>query len=458
LSNEQRTFERYSMASDETPQQRIAKLTKINEALMKRVERSMDHQANAYSLFQTAIGLETQVRSRTEELKRALIELERTNEQLVIARDASERANRVKTRFFTAVGHDLLQPLHAARISLSAISATTTQPEHTRILNQIDHALSTVDALLATILDLSKLEEGMLKPSLRAVPLDDLFRSLVLDLEPLAEEKGLELRYRPTNAAVVSDPLMLRRILQNLLANAVQYTRKGGVLVGARVRQDHVRIDVWDTGPGIAAEERQNIFEEFQRGAASEHAATGGFGLGLSIVKRMANALEHPIDLRSREGRGTCISVDAPLAAPGEANIAPPFIEIVQPYDFSGITVTVIYDDLAVGEAMTQLLTQWGCSVHIGTKLDDVARMLDDGVSPAIILADYHLENGACGLEAVARMRSACEDLLPAIVISADKTDAVLAKVQNAGCEFLSKPAKPAELRALMHHLLRRCA
>ena len=215
-------------------ERRIIKLAKINAALMQRVERSMEQQANAFSLFQTAIGLEAQVRIRTEELKNALDRLEQTNDELVIARDASDRANRVKTRFFTAVGHDLLQPLHAARLSLSALGGGAAAGTNTRLIGQIDNALDSIEELLKTILDLSKLEAGALTPALQAVPLTSLFHALISDIEPIAREKGLILTMRDTSAAVTSDPLMLRRMLQNLLVNAVRYSERGEVKLGGK--------------------------------------------------------------------------------------------------------------------------------------------------------------------------------------------------------------------------------
>jgi two-component system, sensor histidine kinase len=201
----------------ETAKRQLVKLRKINTVLMQRVERSMEQQANAYSLFQTAIGLEGQVRVRTDELKNALTRLEGINNELVAARDSSERANRFKTRFFTAVGHDLLQPLHAARLSLSGLTEDETPAAERTIAHQIDNALSTVEELLRTILDISRLEAGVIKPDLRPVALADLFDSLISSLSPLAVSKNLFLTARPTDAAVFSDPVMLRRILQNLL-------------------------------------------------------------------------------------------------------------------------------------------------------------------------------------------------------------------------------------------------
>ncbi len=434
----------------------IRKLNKINLALMQRVERSMDQQANAYSLFQTAIGLESQIRRRTDELHHALSKLELANAELCIARDEAERANRVKTRFFTAVGHDLLQPLHAARLTISELADVQETPDGLRLSSNISAALTTIEDLLTSILDLSKLEAGGFVPKFQPVALGDVFAQLAMSSEPIARRKGVELRWRPTALGVMSDPLMLRRMLQNLLANATRYTERGGLLLAARQRGRHVSIEVWDTGPGIAASERERIFEEFQRGAAYERAGATGFGLGLSIVKRMSEALDHPLHLRSHIGRGSCFSLLAPraeLPASTETiGTAPAALA-----HLNGQPLIVIDNDLDVLAAMQTLLHRWGADVRLARDLDDISEVLGDAsFRPAIILADYQLDNGVTGLEAVARIRLAAGHDVPAIVITADRREATAAAAARAGCELLHKPIRPAELRALMQHMIKK--
>jgi signal transduction histidine kinase/CheY-like chemotaxis protein len=437
-------------------ERRLAKLTKINTALMQRVERSMDQQANAYSLFQTAITLEGQVRARTEELKNALSRIERTNDELKTARDASERANRFKTRFFTAVGHDLLQPLHAARLSVSALTEPGSTPHQRRLTERIEHALTTIEDLLRSILDISKLEAGVVTPSLRPVSIDEMFVSLALDIEPLARAKNIALTWRPSRLMVTSDPLMLRRIVQNLVTNAVQYTDKGGVKLAARRRDDLVRIEVWDTGPGIPTAERNMIFEEFRRGPTSDRAAAGGFGLGLSIVRRMAEALDHPLELCSKMGSGSRFSISAPLSGIAEE----PRMPIVQPsfrsYGMTGVKVAVIDNEPAVLEAMQALLDSWACDVRLAMSLADIDNLIAEAsFRPNIVIADFHLNGGTCGLDAVETLRTAMGDHgLPAVVVTADRSPDVADRTRAAGCELLLKPVKPAELRSLILHLL----
>jgi signal transduction histidine kinase len=439
----------------EVLERQVAKLVKINTALMQRVEKSMDQQANAYSLFQTAIALEEQVRVRTEELKNALSSLERTNDELMSARDASEQANRFKTRFFTAVGHDLLQPLHAARLSASALAETEREVDYERLGNRIEHALTTIEELLKSILDISKLEAGAITPSLQPLRLEQLFSSLVLDIGPLARSKGLDLTWRRNAFAVMSDPLMLRRILQNLLANAVQYTEQGAIMLAARRRGLDVRIEVWDTGPGIPEAERQLIFEEFQRGPAAHRLDIGGFGLGLAIVKRMADALQHPINICSRVGHGTLFMVSTPFAAIVDERTMPGSkAGCGRPYGLAGTKILVVDNDVTVLDAMQTLLERWSCEACAVPDLAALHTLISEGFRPEIVLADYHLNNGESGLDAVERLRSDVDPRLPAVVVTADHSPAIANTVHAAGCEILLKPVKPAELRALMVHLL----
>jgi two-component system, sensor histidine kinase len=439
---------------------RIQKLTKINSALMQRVERSMDQQANAFSLFQTAIGLENQIRARTEELKSALSNLERANEELKGARDTAERANRFKTRFFTAVGHDLLQPLHAARLSLAELADVEQAAEGQRLTASISRALTTIEDLLTSILDISKLDAGVFVPSFQPVALGDMFEQLAASIEPIVKKKGLTFKWQPTEALIHSDPQMLRRVLQNLLANATNYTSKGGLLLAARRRGQMMRIEVWDTGPGISFTERERIFEEFQRGAASELAGRTGFGLGLSIVKRMSEALSHPLEFCSRVGHGTMFSISADYAGSTSmesrttAETFPAPAQGLQ--GLQGLPLIVIDNDLSVLEAMQSLLNRWGCDVRLARNQDDVAEILGDATfRPAIILADYHLDHGVSGLEVVATIRRSLDQNLPAILITADRTPGTANAATEKGLEVMHKPVRPAELRALIQHLLR---
>ena len=445
-------------SSSQDLSRKLEKLNKINAALIERVERSVEQQGNAYSLFTAAIGLENQVRQRTDELQEALERLETSNEALVAARDEAERANEAKTRFFTAVGHDLLQPLHAARLTVSALGESNEISENRKLADQIDHALSSVEDLLRTMLDITKIETGVTQPSPRPMSLSDLFESLDVDFTPIVAEKGLTLTVNPNGFDVVSDPPMLRRILQNLLSNAARFTNAGQVSLHAERHGEEVRIKVTDTGPGIQEHDRDRIFEEFQSGSNERPARDGGFGLGLFIVKRMAHALNHLVTLESKPGIGSTFILHVPFAGETSGSIDKAKQAVIRKaqYGFADVHVMVIENDLNIIAATTTLLDQWNCRTFSATDL----RQIDDYVAtaeqpPAIILADYHLEDDECGLTGVARLRSAWNTQIPAIVITADHGTQSAAAVKAAGCELLCKPIRPAELRALMQHLLK---
>ncbi|MDE2578806.1 MAG: hybrid sensor histidine kinase/response regulator [Hyphomicrobiales bacterium] len=439
------------------PEDIVARLIKINAALVERLENRIDQQASAFSLFQTAIGLEGQVRERTMELKKALTDLEQSNVALVSAKDAAEKANLSKTRFLAAAGHDLLQPLYAAQLSISTLAEVQTRDENGALCRQIERALSTIEAYLRSILDISKLDAGVVTPDFESVGLSDMFQSLDGDFRGLAEKRGLKLRFRATKLAVESDPILLRRILQNLVSNALRYTARGGVLIAARTRGANVRIDVLDTGVGVQETEKEKIFEEFHRSAVATQDTGEGLGLGLSIVRRMSSALGHTIDMRSHPGRGSRFSViatAADVAAPKGADLAM-IDSFVRANALAGRTLLLIENDVDVLAATKGLLMQWGAHVLTARDLAGVRAVFAKAVvAPEAVVADYHLDHGETGLQAIALARSLARHDIPSVIVTADQSDAALADARAAGYEMLRKPVKPAQLRAVLTHLI----
>lgn len=439
---------------------RIEKLEKINAALMERVERSMDQQGNAFSLFQTAIGLEGQVRRRTDELAATLRRLEMSNRALSGAKEVAEYASRSKTRFVAAASHDVLQPLNAANLSISALAELQTTEQGQRLARQVQQSLATMDELLRTLLDISRLDSGALKPEVASVPLNAILASLSSDFEPIAAARGLRIRIRPTSAYVLSDPTMLRRILLNVISNAIRYTAKGGVVVGARRRGAALRIDVADTGIGIPPDQHEAIFEEFHRGAivaSGDLAHQAGSGLGLSIVMRMVSALGHQISFTSVEGRGTVFRIHVPLGKAPEQPEKATDLSPLRPASNSlfGTNVLVVENDRSVMEAMTTLLESWRCSVRLACQTEEALELLGDAVwTPDIILADQHLDGGDLGFDTVEQARRQMQRQIPAVIITADASDDLAAQAHQHGIELMRKPLRPAELRALMTHLI----
>jgi signal transduction histidine kinase len=432
------------------------KLKKINAALISRVERSMDQQANAFSLFETAIALDNRVLERTRQLQEALRSIERSNDDLLRAKQQAEAASSLKSSVLISVTHDLLQPLNAARLTLSTLSEMDIPGQGAALIGQVDRSLLTLEDLLRTLLDISKLDAGVLKPDIRPITVASLFEPLRQEFAPVAAKRGVALRILPSPYAVVSDPLMMRRILQNLLSNALRYTQKGGVLMGCRPRGDRLCIQVHDTGPGIPEAQQQAIFVEFQRGESSD-GDQAGFGLGLSIVHRFATELGHDIQLNSRLGRGSTFSITLPRAKSEDVVEAG---REVQHLDFrynvlEGRKVLLIENDPSSAEAMAALLEKWGCDVATTTSATDAMDNIGAlGEPPDAIIADLHLDHGENGLDAVNSIREQIKIDVPAIIVTADYSTEAEREAAVYGLELLRKPIKPAEMRSLLSFLL----
>ncbi len=437
----------------------IDKLKKINAALISRVERSMDQQGNAFTLFQTAITLENRVRSRTEELRSTLHRLEESNLDLVAAKESAELANLSKTRFLAAASHDVLQPLNAAHLSVSALAEIQTSEEGQKLVRQVVRSLESMEDLLHTLLDISKLDAGVVKPDVTDVALEPLFSSIQSDFQPLAARKGISLKFRAGANVVRSDRTLLRRILQNIVSNAVRYTRSGGVLVGARRRGTTIRIEVIDTGCGIPEDQREAVFEEFHRGpvALDTEMSGGGLGLGLSIVRRMAEALSHPISFSSQVGRGTSFRLQVPAVAvsPAEAAVALAEAERPRGYGLFGTKVLLIENSPDVTEAMTTLLERWQCVVRPAASLSEaLAELGDTQWIPDVIIADQHLDDGDLGSLTIEAARLHLRRNTPALIVTGDASADLVQAARASGIELMRKPVKPAQLRALLAHLL----
>ncbi|WP_298725814.1 NahK/ErcS family hybrid sensor histidine kinase/response regulator [uncultured Ferrovibrio sp.] len=392
-------------------------------------------------------GLERRVAERTAELQLAVQELEHS-------RADAEAANLGKTRFLAAASHDLLQPLHAARLFTAALAER--EPDNP-LVSKIDHGLGAVEALLDALLDISKLDAGQVKPEVRPVALGPLLDSLTAAFAPLAARNGVTLRLVPTSATISTDPSLLRRVLQNFVANAIRYTRADRsdrrVLIGCRRVGNAVRIEVCDNGPGIPDDKREVIFQEFARLNHGGDAAERGLGLGLAIVERIARKLESPIGLRSRVGHGSIFSITVPRAAvePVQPAVSPSVPDVITG-SLSGSFMLCIENEAGVREAMTTLLEGWSCTVAAVDSVEAARQeVAAAGRSPDVILADLHLDEGAPdGLEAIALLRRDWGQRIPAILITADRSQDMRQRAAAMGVDVLHKPVRPAALRALI--------
>jgi signal transduction histidine kinase len=437
-------------------QRETAKLKKISAALMSRVERSMDQQLNAFSLFETAIALDRQVRDRTTQLREALHSIERANEGLYRAKQQAEAASSLKSSVLISVTHDLLQPLNAARLTLSALAEMMEAQQAGLLIDQVDRSLVTLEDLLRSLLEIAKLDAGALRPDVRPLALTPLFEQLRNEFAPLAARQGLSLRIRNSPLAVSSDAMMLRRILQNLLANAIRYTRSGGVVMGCRRRDGRICVQVSDTGPGIAQTQQEAIFREFQRGEASA-TDQAGFGLGLSIVRRFATVLGHEVRLSSQVGKGSTFVLELEPADLAEVSdeVHETKLSERQYGGLEGAKILLVENDPSGSEAMAALLEGWGCDVATTrSAADALLRLSELGGAPDAVIADLHLDHGESGLAAIADIRQHLKLDVPAMIITADYSEKAAKQASLSGLEILKKPIKPAEMRALLSFLL----
>ena len=375
---------------------------------------------------------------------------------LADATAAAENANRYKTRFVAAAVHDLLQPLNAARMFLSALRGRLGDAEAQAVAGHAENALVAQESILNSLLDIARLEAGSMQTQVRDFRLDPLLEALGHEFGILAGSRGLSLRRIPTGAVVRSDEALLRRILQNFLSNAIRYTRDGRILLGCRRDGDAIRIEVHDQGPGIPDSLQDEVFEEFRRlddGVASDR----GAGLGLATVERIGRLLGHPIGLRSQLGRGSVFSVTVPC---GDATIAEVATGVAASdanaeSSLRGCRVWCIDDDPRVCEATRALLERWDCDVALAAGAGDASAAARSGHAPDLLLLDVHLS----GIEGPALYPRLCErwGTAPAVVlVTAERDPAVRDLAREQGWGFLTKPVRPPALRALMTQLLLR--
>ncbi|WP_112663780.1 PAS domain-containing hybrid sensor histidine kinase/response regulator [Microvirga flavescens] len=386
--------------------------------------------------------LEQRVKERTEELTRL-------NEALLSAKAEAEEANLSKTRFLAAASHDILQPLNAARLYATSLVERDKEAGDVALAENIDASLDAVEEILTALLDISRLDTGAMKPQWSSFRIDELFRQLQREFGPVAREKGLELTFVPSSLTVRSDRRLLRRILQNLVSNAIKYTPEGRVLVGGRRRGGRLILEVWDTGLGIPPSKQRIVFREFQRLDQGAKAARG-LGLGLSIVERVCRVLGHHLSLQSTAGRGSVFRLDVPIVAALPASAAAPEPPKAPVTQLSGLRILAIDNEPAILEGMRLLLTGWGCEVWTASDLEGAQKIIrDHKEGPEAFIADYHLDEGD-GLEAIKALRWKTQVDTPAVLVTADRTPAVRDAAAEMNVHILNKPLKPAALRALL--------
>ncbi|WP_448202703.1 ATP-binding protein [Azospirillum sp. sgz302134] len=378
-------------------------------------------------------------------------------EALQAALEEAQSANATKARFFAAASHDLRQPVQTLFLFAHALSERLRDHPVQPLVATIQQALEGLKALIDTLLDIARLDSGTLSAEPADFPAVTLMQRLAADYAPRMAAKGLRFRLAGSPVWIRSDSVLLGRILGNLLDNALKYTDHGGVLLSCRRRGDHVRIEVWDTGPGIAPEHHDAVFEEFVQlgptGLDHNRGPGKGLGLGLSIVRRLATLLGHELMLRSRPGRGTVFSVMVPLAADGSVSLPPPPLLVAAGTDGPPLAV-MLDDDATILTALGMMLEEWGFeTISAATPEEALERIAQRRRRPDVIIADYHLPGNGTGIEAIRRIRTYCNAPVPSVVLTGDTGAERALEVGRIGSHLLRKPVPPDTLHDLIHRL-----
>jgi len=372
------------------------------------------------------------------------------------ARQAAEEANVAKSRFLAAAGHDLRQPLHALGFFVDALQEQSLPTDGRAVVANIRRSVDVMEDLFNSLLDVSRLDAGIVRPRVATIPLAPLMERVRVEYELAAHQKGLRLRVVRSSVFVRSDPVLLERILRNLVANAVRYTDRGKIILGARHRGEKVRLEVWDSGRGIPEDKHREIFQEFRQLENPHRDRRKGLGLGLAIVERLVKLLDHPLELRSRLGKGSMFAVSVPLGrreefVPGEADG-----QIVVDRDVADSLILIVDDEPDVRDSMLALLGKWRCEV---VAAESCTQMLEKLVSiqrlPDLIVSDYRLGGEENGIDVVARLREEFNAQVPALLITGDTGVEQLREAEESGLHILHKPLNPSRLRALIANLRR---
>jgi PAS domain S-box-containing protein len=404
--------------------------------------------------------LEQRVTARTDELLEAnrklqqqIAQREQVEQALRDARDAAQAANRSKDKYLAAASHDLLQPLNAARLLISTLRERDLPDVEQVLVERTHQALEGAEDLLTDLLDISKLDQAAVKPDIALYRLDELLAPLVSEFQSVAEAAGLNLRVHMGDFAVHTDLRLMTRIMRNFLSNAFRYTDQGSILLGARRRGDCLRLEVWDTGRGIAADRLESIFLEFNQLDVGRAADRKGVGLGLAIVERIAKILDYRVQVHSLPGRGSMFSIDVPISREVPLPISQVAPQSGAGNPLPGRRLLVLDNELSILESMSALLGQWGCEVVTATDEPGALKALQ-GLAPELILADFHLDHGVIGCEVVRHLREHFAQSIPAVIITADRSDQCRRSLQKLGAPLLNKPVKPGKLRAVLSQLL----
>ncbi|GAB5414888.1 MAG: PAS domain-containing hybrid sensor histidine kinase/response regulator [Congregibacter sp.] len=414
-----------------------------------------DYREVVTELEESRLELQSELASGTASLASTNAQLRQENRLRADAEGALRAANLSKTRFMSATSHDLLQPINAARLFTAALSGELAdQPKALETAEKISQSLSRAERLIGELREVARLDSGMQAPSIASFALDGLLRELYTEFLPLAESRGLQLRLRSSSLWLESDRGLVYRVMQNLLGNAIKYTPRGKVLIGVRRRRGAAELQVIDQGPGIAESDQLRVFAEFERLGRSQDGDEEGLGLGLAIVSRYSKLLELPLHLASEQGRGSVFSISVPHGEPMVEMEAVASMPAALAARLDGISVVCLDNDRRVREALEAMLSSEGGQVR--TARDRAELLLALQIEkPDVIVADYHLDEGDNGIDALAAAFDACGQRIPSVIVSADDGQAVRELAKSAGYRSLPKPVNPHRLIALIRALAR---
>lgn len=406
------------------------------------------------ALEEVNMDLENRIEARTQEIRTINKDLHaqidsrvQTEQALTLAKKEAEQANDSKTRFLALASHDILQPLNAARLYLAAVDEGSLTVSNKNNFEKLGDSLDSTVHLMSALLEIAKLEQGAMTPSPRHFNIDDILAPLQNEYAILSSEKGLSLKVRSDGQIVHSDITYLRRIIQNFVSNAVKYTDIGHVLVACRKRKHQLRIEVWDTGPGISDLEQSKIFNDFYR---IEGGDNKGVGLGLGVVKRMADLLSVRLDVHSEVGKGSRFSIEVPY---GESQQVQQKVVTGSLFEHrSAMNIIAVDDDPENLSAMASLLQKWQANYQLFDQVEAVIDYAKENGTPDVILMDYQLGHNYDGITLIKTLREIWQNDVPAILITAVRDDELKQTTKTAGIHYLSKPIKPGKLKALLNH------
>jgi signal transduction histidine kinase/CheY-like chemotaxis protein len=384
-------------------------------------------------------------------------------EQLQHKKQAAEKANAQKSRFLAAASHDLRQPLHAQMLLVDELKPHAHNEHCAKTLRKLETSMETMNGLFSELLDISKLDACAVTPKITEFPVNEIFEELAMDFSHMAKSNNLQFRIHSSELKIRSDRNLLSRVLRNLVSNAIRYTDKGGILIGCRRRKSNVLIQVWDTGAGIPAPEKEHIFDEFYQLHNPERDRNKGLGLGLAIVAKLTDLLNHKIHIHSLVKKGSVFSVEVPIApgmatemttgaVTGAALIKP---AETQSRNLSGLNVLLVDDNELILTTMRDLFVKWGCNVFAASSLDTALNHVGSLINRLdLIVADFRLRNNTTGIQVIDKLESVLNRKIPSIIVTGDTSPQVLQAILHSGRYVLHKPVTPQKLRQYLNEVL----